>query len=227
MKSHIWFTSLTLAVIAVWPTTANSQYGGSSSGVYSNRRPDYYTNPRLSDTIIRNRLERRRLEERLRQKRGGKSGRRTKTSAKRGAARKIGASSTKPAPAPLPRYAIETRRDPYQDFHREDANGFKTIYTFTSVATGKTLTKSGYCKLYDTGDDLEGVPAGVYTVRAEVFYGGKKYPAHIGSKIGSDDNPRGGDFAPTFRITLKPMIDYGGSRVMGVSPTKIYVRVLE
>lgn len=144
----------------------------------------------------------------------------------RTAARRAGASAVKPA-APLPRYGIEFRRDSYQDFHREDINGFRVNFTFVSVATGKTIPKSGVCQLYDHGDPIEGIPAGVYTVRAEVSYRGQKYPAHLGSQEGSVGNRRGGDFAPSMKIELKPAVDDYGSRVMGITPGKIYVRVLE
>ena len=64
-------------------------------------------------------------------------------------------------------------------------------------------------------------------VRAEVPFQGAKYQALIGSQEGSTDNPTGGDFAPSFKIVLKPIIDQGGSRVMGISPEKIYIRVLQ
>jgi hypothetical protein len=224
MKVHIWTASLTLATLCALGTSANAQYGGGTNGVNPNRMPDYTTNPRLTDTMIRNRMERRRMEERLRRNRSGKSGRHATTGKKTGA-RKPGA-SFKPVSAPLPPYGIEIRRDSFQNSHRENGNGFKTNFSFTSVATGKTISKSGVCPLYDVDSAIEGIPAGTYIVRAEVFDGGKKYAAHLGSKEGTTENPQGGDFAPTLKIVLKPMVDSGGSRVMGITPAKIYVRVL-
>lgn len=174
----------------------------------------------------------RRTRERIRARQGkGKSSKGSKASRRTG--RKSSRKAVKrPAVvkkvvAPLPRYGIEIRRDSYQDFHREDINGFKVNFTFVSQATGKTLLKSGYCKLYDMDSAIEGVPAGTYNVSVKVPYGGKIYPAHIGSKEGSTENPKGGDFAPSMKIVLKPIIDDGGSRVMGVFPEKLYVRVLE
>lgn len=70
MKLHIWFAAIILATICWLPTNAKAQYGGGTSGVNPNRRPDYYTNPRLTDTMIRNSLERRRREARLARNRG-------------------------------------------------------------------------------------------------------------------------------------------------------------
>lgn len=143
-------------------------------------------------------------------------------------ARRIHPSATKPALQPLPHYGLQIRRDSYQDFHREsDTNGFRTNFTFTSVATGKSISKWGYCRLYDLDSEIEGIPAGTYLVRAEVPFGGKIYPAHIGSREGSTENRKGGDFAPSFKVVFKPIVDEYGSRVMDITPKKIYVRVLE
>lgn len=163
MKLPLWFAAITLGTVCWLPTNANAQGGGTTDGVNPNRMPDYYTNPTLADTMIRNRREQRRREERLRQRRDSKRGRRAATDTRRTAARRAGASAVKPA-APLPRYGIEFRRDSYQDFHREDINGFRVNFTFVSVATGKTIPKSGVCQLYDQGDPIEGIPAGVSAV---------------------------------------------------------------
>ena len=62
MKLYVWLTTIVLAVICWSSVSVKAQYGGSTSGVYSSRMPDYHTNPRLTDTMIRNSLERRRLE---------------------------------------------------------------------------------------------------------------------------------------------------------------------
>lgn len=113
MKLPLWFAAITLGTVCWLPTNANAQGGGTTDGVNPNRMPDYYTNPTLADTMIRNRREQRRREERLRQRRDSKRGRRAATDTRRTAARRAGASAVKPA-APLPRYGIEFRRDSYK-----------------------------------------------------------------------------------------------------------------
>lgn len=180
--------------------------------------------------MMEHRAEMRRMRDRMKANRKNRTTKKRATSRRRTAARKVRSVTSKTATPPLPPYHLELLRDSYQDFAFEDPNGFKTNFTFTSLATGKTLSKSAYVKIdtgFQTDTTIEGVPAGTYTVRAEVLYKGRKYPAHLGTKEGSQENPKGGDFAPTFQVVLKPIIDEGGSRVMGVFPPKLHVRVIE
>ena len=178
--------------------------------------------------MMEHRAEMRRMRERMKANKRGRATKKNTSSRRKAAARKVNASSTKPAP--LPPYRLELLRDSYQDFAFNSPNGFKTYLTFTSLATGKTISKSASVKIdtgFQTDTTIQGIPAGTYTVRAEAAYQGTKYQAHIGTKEGSTENPKGGDFAPTFKVTFKPIIDEGGSRVMGVFPPKIHIRVLE
>lgn len=183
---------------------------------------DYGQN--ILDNLVEYHAARRRTEGRSK---GSKSGHGTTAAKRKGAARNTGASAAKPAAPTYPRYGIVFTRDSYQDFHREDINGFKVNFTFTSAATGKTISKFDYAKLYGIESLIEGIPAGVYTVRATAVYDGKTYPAHIGTQEGSDDNLRGGDFAASIQIQIKPEINEYGQHVMNVSPERLYVRVIE
>ena len=183
------------------------------------------------DNIVDHRLDMRRTRARMEANRKrGRTTRKGTSSRRRAGARRVSTARSKPVAPPLPPYRLELLRDSGQDFAREDPTGFKTNLTFTSLATGKTISKSAYCKIdtgFQTDTTIEGIPAGTYMVRAEVAYQGTKYQAHIGSKEGSTENPKGGDFAPSFKVVFKSIIDEGGSRVMGVFPPKIHIRALE
>ncbi len=206
MRKYVSIAILVCAFAVISPQIALGQW-------------DYGQN--ILDNIVEYHAARRRTEGR------SKSGRRTTVAKRKSAARNTGASAAKPAAPTYPRYGIVFTRDSYQDFHREDINGFRVNFTFTSAATGKTISKFDYAKLYGVESLIEGIPPGVYTVQAEAVYMGKTYPAHIGTQEGSDDNPSGGDFASSIRVQIKPEINEYGQHVMNVSPERLYVRVIE
>lgn len=210
MKNYIPGAILALSFVVVSPEVAFAQW-------------DY--NDHIIDNIVMDRAARRRSEGRAK---GSKSGRRTTSAKRKSAARNTGASAVKPVAPALPRYAVVFSRDTYQDFHLDDINGFRVDFTFTDTVTGKTITKFHVYNYYNVESEIEGVPAGVYTVRATALYKGKTYQAHLGTGEGSTDNPRGGDFAPSMKVELKREIDANyGTPIMNIYPKSLYVRVID
>lgn len=205
MKKYISGAILALAFAVVSPEMAFGQW-------------DYNSN--ILDNIVLDKAARRRTEGRSK---GSKSGRKTTANGKASSARKPDA----PAAIKYPRYGFTITSDSYQDFHREDINGFRVNFTFVPVGTGRTISKFDFLKLYDIESLIEEIPPGVYNLRAEAVYMGKTYPAHIGTREGSTDNRRGGDFASSIRVQIKPEINEYGQHVMNVSPERLYVRVIE
>lgn len=201
MKKYISTAILALAFAVISPEFAFGQW-------------DY--NQNAIDNIIDSRVDRRKTRERIRARKGGKKGT---------AAGKSGASATKNTSAATPPY-VSFLRDSYQDFHLDDSRGYVVNFTFTS-ATGRAISKS-YNYSYQNGlAEFGGIPAGVYTVKADAVYGGRKYPVHLGSQDGSSTNPKGGNFAPTIKIEVKGEADGYGATIMKTFPETLYVRVIE
>lgn len=168
---------------------------------------------------IENNRRRERLEARLAEKkRGAKSGKSRRS--KRGA-------SAKKVAAPVPAYGIWFQRDPWRGYDVEA--DWQVNLSFVSAKTGKTFPRVANFTYWGYEADFWDVPAGAYTVRAEVVRkGGKKSPALLGTYEGpKDEKPTSEKFAPSMKVTLKPIKKIGGKYVEDLDPMRFYVRLVE
>lgn len=207
MKKYISGLILALAFAVISPEIAFGQW---------DMRDDILYN------IVLERANRRKTEAKIKARRGG---RRTATTRRRGGAQKTAPAAVE-APAKLWTYGIKLERG--SDFYYRDLNGFLVKFIFTSVATGKTTLISEQLTLYNSDNpSIDELAVGVYTVTATAVYKGKTYPVHLGTEVGTEDNPTGGDFAPSIRVESKREVDNDGETVIRLYPQKMYVQVIE
>lgn len=179
------------------------------------------------DNGVEARIDARKTRDRIRARRG-KSSKSTRT--KRASSTK----ATKRTAAPIrvaktvPHHDISIHHDTFQDFHSDDVNGYNVSFSFVS-ANGKTISKVyNYSPLkYRHVAEYNDLPTGTYTLKAVATYGGKKLPVHLGTEQGSSTNPKGGNFAPSIRLVVKPAKDSYGDTVVQGFPNTIYLRVVE
>lgn len=172
------------------------------------------------DNIIESRIDRRKTRERIKARKGGRTADKKKNAA--GGNRTSSAKNTSAATPPY----VSFLRDSYQDFHLDDSRGYVVNFIFTSLS-GKAIPKSYNYSYHNGLAEFGGIPAGVYTVKADAVYSGKKYAVHLGSRDGSSANPNGGDFAPSIKIQVTAAPDGYGLTLMKTFPETLYVRVTE
>lgn len=122
---------------------------------------------------------------------------------------------------------LSFHRDTFQNFHLDDTNGYQVNFSFIDAGSGKIISKSYKFTYHGSVAEFDDVPAGIYTVKAEAVYNGRKYLVYLGSKDGSPTDPKGGNFAPSIKIEIKREIDDFGTTVLNTFPDTLQVRVIE
>ncbi len=196
------------------------------------QNPIYGKGQGYADQMVLDRMYMRRMRAKYAKRRGTSS-----KTARAGQAKKrvvstqkrsVAVASTPQKVASFSHPSVHIKRDSYQQFHLDDAKGTTVNFRFTPQSgKGKTVLKSYQYNFYDNMADFGGLAPGRYIVKAEAVYGGKKYPARIGSESGTPTNPTGGNFAPSIAIEIKPGVDSYGYKVLESAPSELQVRVIE
>lgn len=203
MKKYISAVILAFALVVVSPQITFGQW-------------DYGQN--AIDNIIESRIDRRETAAGIKAR---KSARRT-ASRRRSSATTPTRTSARPILQNLSFY-----RDTFQNFHLDDTNGYQVNFSFTDAGSGKIILKSHKFTYYESVAGFDGVPAGIYTVKAEALYNGRKYAVYLGSEDGSPTDPNGGNFAASIKIEIKRGVDDFGTPVLKTFPDTLHVRVIE
>ena len=171
------------------------------------------------------RIDIRKTRERIKA-RGAKSKPAKGSSKSRRATRKV----VKKKVASFPHHDISFLRDSYQHFHLDDANGYVVNFQFTPTGgKGKPLFRTynyNYLK-HRHAAEWNDLPTATYLVKAVAEYEGRKYPVHFATEEGTSTNPKGGNFASSLRLEVKPAKDGYGDTVIQGFPKTIYTRVVE
>lgn len=178
-------------------------------------------NDHVIDNIVQQRIETRRMRERMEARRKGRSGK-TKTTRARRKATKV----ARKVAAPLPHSNISILRDTYQDFHMNDRNGYVVTFQFAPTSSRRAPIIKTYRYAYLQSreqaqwDDL---PPATYTVTASAVYQGKRYPVQMGTRNDHEDS----DFGPSVQLVVKPAKDSYGTWMVQGFPDTLYLHVVE